>query len=171
MKKLMLLASLIASMCLTANLMAADPAQNPSAKGEDIVATINALMDQVSRTAETLDAQKTVAILTDAPDAVFFFCSKPYSKAALAKALAEIYGTLTSMKINMTKTQVTVLGPDAAVWTATGTTSSVGKSGETFEESLTETWIWKKIDGQWRVIHYHESVARPGPASAPRPQP
>ncbi len=164
MKKIILLMSLVASTCVIASLTAADAVQNKNTKDEDIVTTINALMDNVSRTAETLDAKKALSVLTDDKDAVFFFCSKPYNRQELEKKLAKIYGNLSSMKINMNKPSVKVLAPDAAVWIATGTSSSVSKSGEKYEELLTETWIWKKIDGKWKVIHYNESATTPDPA-------
>ncbi len=124
----------------------------------EIGATINKLMDQLMRTAETLDAEKTLAPLTQDKDAVFFFDAKPYTLKELSHVLRGIYGNLKNMSIKMDKAQVKVLGKDAAVWIACGKGQSVGKTGQIFEEYLTETWIWQKIAGQWQVVHYHESV-------------
>ncbi len=123
-----------------------------------IAATITKLMDELSRTAETLDAEKTLAPLSKDKDAVFFLDSKPYTRSELVHYLGKIYGSLRSMSIKMDSNSVKVLGPDAAVWIACGKGKSVSKSGESFEEYLTETWIWQKIDGKWQVTHYNETV-------------
>jgi len=132
-----------------------------NAEKEEIKATICKLMDKVSRTAETLDAAKALSVLSDDPKMVFFFDSKLYTKAELIKTLTEIYSKLESMKITMHTPTVQVLGPDTAVWTATGQAESVAKTGERYTEMLTETWIWKKESGEWRVVHYTESVKIP----------
>ena len=115
-------------------------------------------MDQLTRTAETLDAEKTLAHLTQDRDAVFFLDSKPYTLKELTHFLRGMYGNMKSLSIKMDKTYVKVLGNNAAVWIACGKGKSVGKTGQLFEEYLTETWIWQKIEGQWQVVHYHESV-------------
>lgn len=133
-----------------------DSAKQGDAK---IAATINKLMEELSRTAETLDAEKTLAPLTQDKDAVFFFDSKPYTRNELTHLLRGIYGDLKSMSIKMDKTSVKVLGDNAAVWIACGKGKSVSKSGQSYEEYLTETWIWQKIEGKWQVVHYHESAA------------
>ncbi|MCX5678867.1 MAG: nuclear transport factor 2 family protein [Candidatus Omnitrophica bacterium] len=146
--------------CLILIMPAFSSEQADTAK-EEIKATICELMNRVTSTAETLDAAKTLSVLSDDPDAVFFFGSKPYSKAELVRTLAEAYGKLKSMKISMNAPKVEVLGADAAVWTATGRADSVGKSGESYTEMLTETWIWQKQSGIWRVVHYNESVTVP----------
>ncbi|MDD5679305.1 MAG: nuclear transport factor 2 family protein [Kiritimatiellae bacterium] len=124
----------------------------------EIAATINKLMSQLTQTAETLDAEKTLAPLTQDKDAVFFFDSRPYTLKELTHALRGMYGNLKSMSIKMDKTYVKVLGNNAAVWIACGKGKSVDKTGQLFEEYLTETWIWQKTEGPWQVVHYHESV-------------
>lgn len=137
-----------------------------TAEKERITASVCEQMNTLMRTAETFDAAKALTVLSDDADAVFFFDSKPYSKQKLIEALTTIYATLSSMKTDMGKPRVTVLGPDAAVWTATGTVRSVGKTGEIYVEALTETWIWQRQNGAWRVVHSHESVAVPGTTPA-----
>lgn len=131
---------------------------------EETVSTIIKLMDNVSRTAETFDAKKALSVLSDSKDAVFFLNGKAYTKQAIIAQLTKIYGSLKTMKIDMYKPVVKLLSPDTAVWIATGKGSSITKSGKKYDESLTETWIWQKIDGKWQVIHYHETAV-PAPGS------
>lgn len=131
---------------------------------DETVATIIKLMDQVSRTSETFDAEKALSVLTDEKGAVFILNAKSYTKPEIIAELKRIYGSLKSMKISMDKPVVKLLSPDTAVWIATGKGSSVMKSGEKYDEILTETWIWQKRDGKWQVIHYHENC-QPGSPS------
>ncbi len=146
---------------LGVRLPAAEPPPLSAAEQARVKATVGGLMDQLSRHAEALDAVKTLAVLSDEPDAVFLFCGKPYTKPQLVRTLTEMYGTLRSLKITMKPPTVTVLGADAAVWTTTGTAVSVNQEGETFTEELHETWVWQRRGGQWRVVHSHECVATP----------
>ena len=120
---------------------------------DETVSTIIKLMDQVSRTAETLDAEKALsAVLTDDKGAVFTLNAKSYTKPEIIAKLGKIYSSLKSMNITMNKPVVKLLAPDTAMWTATGKGSSIMKSGQKYEEILTETWIWQKINGKWQVI-------------------
>ncbi len=141
-------------------LIAADSAVRQQ-NDTEISNTIRRLMEELNRTAnETLDAEKTLASLTKDKDAVFFFDSKPYRREELIDCLRKLYGSLSTISMKMSQIRVKVLGPDAAVWIACGKGQAVGKSGESSEEFLTETWIWQRIEGRWQVVHYHESVTR-----------
>jgi uncharacterized protein (TIGR02246 family) len=167
MRHYILIAAGVVFMGACATLRGAEAGTPPAAReDEQIKATVGALMEKLSRTAETFAAEKALAVLSDDADAVFFFDSKPCSKRQLIDTLTTIYATLQSMKINMDKPTITVLGPDAAVWAATGTATSVSKAGETFVETLNETWVWQRRNGAWRVVHSHESVAAPAATPA-----
>ncbi len=124
----------------------------------EVAAAVAKLMDELTRTAQTLDAEKTLAPLSKDKDAVFIFDSKPYTRSELAHCMGKIYGSLKTMSMKWDMECVKVLGPDSAAWIACGKGKSVSKSGESYEEYLTETWIWQRIDGKWQVVHSHESV-------------
>lgn len=151
--------SILIVLATPCGLRAADPGSVRQDQVE-IAATINQLMEKITRVAiETLDAEKTLAPLSKDKESVFFFDAKPYTRSELLHCVGRMYGLLKTMSIKMDRVQVKVLGPDAAVWIACGKGKSVSKSGESYEEFLTETWIWQRIEGQWQVTHYHESVA------------
>jgi hypothetical protein len=159
MRKILLgTVSILLFFATTFRLPAAAP-ESATKTNLEIAATIEKLMDELSRTAETLDAEKTLAPLSKDKDAVFFLDSKPYTRSELIHYLGKLYGALKTMSIKMDRKCVKVLSPDAAVWIACGKGKSVSKSGESFEEYLTETWIWQRIEGKWQVIHYNETVA------------
>jgi len=124
----------------------------------EVAATVGKLMDELTATAQTLDAEKTLVPLSKDKDAVFFFDSKPYTRSELAHYMGKIYGSLKTMSMKWDRKYVKALGSDAAVWIAIGKGNSVSKTGESYEEFLTETWIWQRIDGKWQVVHSHESV-------------
>ncbi|MEI6422596.1 MAG: nuclear transport factor 2 family protein [Lentisphaerota bacterium] len=154
----MFFAAVISISILCLNSLNAADNDSPKQDNAEIAATINKLMEQISRTAETLDAEKTLAPLTKDKDAIFFLDSKPYTLNELTHSLKGIYGNLKSMSIKMDKTCVKVYGNKAAVLIACGKGKSVSKTGQSYEEYLTETWIWQKTEAKWQVIHYHESV-------------
>lgn len=135
-----------------------------AAKNAEIVTTITKLMAELSQSAETLDAAKTLAPLTTDKEALFIFDSKLYTREKLVETLAAMYAQMKSMKIKMDPPKVRVLGPDAALWVATGTADSVDKAGAVFHERLIETWVWQRLDGKWQVVHYHEGVDSRPPA-------
>ncbi len=155
--KMLLFASVL--LAAFANLNALDSDPSAPAKDSELSAAVDAMMQDLMRRAETLDAEKTLDVLSRDKGALFFLDSKPYSREELVHYLGSIYRNLKSMKTKMDNICVKKLGPDAAVWIAVGKSKSQDKSRKNYEEYLTETWIWQKKDGKWEVVHSHESVA------------
>jgi uncharacterized protein (TIGR02246 family) len=61
----------------------------------------------------------------------------------------------------MTNPTVTVLGPDAAVFSASGHFVAFPKSGETLASDAAWTFVWVKRDGEWTLLDSHQSLPRP----------
>ncbi|MCE9552774.1 MAG: nuclear transport factor 2 family protein [Planctomycetes bacterium] len=63
--------------------------------------------------------------------------------------------------VNMTMStpQVRILGPDAAVISYARLTQRLGADGAPVTSRTEETRIWQRIDGRWRHVHFHRSVA------------
>ena len=66
--------------------------------------------------------------------------------------------------------------PDMKVWTmgdhavqaGTWKQTQVNKDGQGRDIAGRATILWRKVDGQWRVWHYHASVTPTRPAPRPR---
>jgi ketosteroid isomerase-like protein len=121
---------------------------------------IDMMMAEVSANAERVDVDKTFRYISRGKDAVYFMNDKKYDAETLLKEFAGIFGGLKYQKLIFNYKHVIVLGPDAAVWTASGIGTSESQDGTKYVETLTETWLWQKISGRWVVTHYHESTGR-----------
>lgn len=62
-----------------------------------------------------------------------------------------------------------VLGPDAAVFTASFDWTGVDTSGAQAEVAGVWTTIWSRTDEGWKFVHGHESLLPPPPDSVQRP--
>jgi len=76
MRKIIPLMALIMCASVASSLTGAEAGRPDRSGDEEVKSAINKLMDQTMRTAETLDAERTLAMLTD-DNPVFFFDSKP----------------------------------------------------------------------------------------------
>ena len=54
--------------------------------------------------------------------------------------------------------RIAVLAPDVAVLTALANWTAYFKDGTTFTSDFAHTWVAEKIDGEWKMIHAHQSV-------------
>jgi hypothetical protein len=64
-----------------------------------------------------------------------------------------------SWKIEVTNPVVQVLGPDAAVIGFTGKAEMVSIDGNVSDAGTgAYTYVWKKINGHWKIVHIHESA-------------
>jgi len=57
------------------------------------------------------------------------------------------------------ETKVTALAPDLALLTSKGNFEILWNTGEQTNDIFLLTFIWKKEESSWKVIHFHESFA------------
>jgi len=124
----------------------------------EVTGTIDVMMQTMIAFAEKADVDQTFTDLSPDKKAVFFINDKVYDRKSLLEAFRETFGKLRSQKIQLKAPKVFLLGPDAAVWVAHGKGITQDKEGVSRTEALTETWVWKRDQGKWKVIHYHESA-------------
>lgn len=124
----------------------------------EITGTIDVMMKTMIAFAEKADIEQTFTDLSPDKKAVFFVNDKVYDRKSLLEAFRETFGKMRSQKIQLKDSKVILLGPDAAVWIAHGKGVTQDKEGGARKEALTETWVWQRDQGKWKVIHYHESA-------------
>ncbi len=157
MKNIIILGLAVMAAC---PLCAQGVVQSAAAQDEAAVrSAVSGMMDAVMRSAEKMDVEQIFAPLSHDQKAVFFFGFQPFTRDALIPFFRQAYGQAKSQSIRLTHTDVKVLGPDAALWLGWGTGRIDWKDGRVTEQALAETWLWQRVDGQWKVIHSHESAA------------
>lgn len=67
---------------------------------------------------------------------------------------------LRSQEMNVEKKKITVLSEDNALLTADGNFNAILNDGRNISGKFAWTFIYSKIDGEWKVIHSHMSNPR-----------
>ena len=62
------------------------------------------------------------------------------------------------LSYNYNHKNITVISPNTALWTGTGTTNVVLDDGRDFINDFAETIIFVLQEGQWKVLHAHRSA-------------
>ncbi len=133
-------------------------ADGPGSEQNMIVSSIQALMNETIASAERADVNAAFSHLSEEDGATFFLGNRAFDRDTLISFFGEAYESIKSQEIRVSRSNVTVLAPDAALWTGFGVGRTIGKSGEETLYSFTETWVWQKRAGRWVVTHYHESA-------------
>ncbi len=130
----------------------------PEAEKGIIVRSIQALMNETIAAAEKADVEATFSHLSEDEGAMFFLGNRAFDRETLLSFFQEFYRDIALQEIRVSRSDVTVLAPDAALWTGFGVGRTVAKTGEETLYSFTETWVWGKSGDKWVVTHYHESA-------------
>jgi uncharacterized protein (TIGR02246 family) len=78
---------------------------------------------------------------------------------AAAEAQRVYWAQLFRAAYNVEKTEVTVLSPDIAIATNTGTALEVPRIGEHRSGRFVSTMVWHRRPQGWRIIQVHESTS------------
>ena len=134
-------------------------AQGPAAKRvEDEVLAVHRAM---ARAAEALDADTLFSYMLDTTQGsiVQNGVITPTRKEALDLTRTRLQG-MKSVSYHWDHEYVSVLSPDVAVVTASGTSSATTASGGAFTAVLAQTVVFVRRDGQWKALHAHQSSPR-----------
>lgn len=75
------------------------------------------------------------------------------------KKMPQFFVDSKSWKIEVINPVVQVLGPEAAVIGFTGKAEMVSKDGTVSDAGTgAYTYVWKRINGHWKIVHIHESA-------------
>lgn len=118
---------------------------------------INALMAQIIGSSEKLDTSVLENYLGDSPGARFYLQGRPYGKKSFPAALKELWAPYSGQKIQVMEPGTIVFTPDSAMWLAQTSGIATAKDGSQTGLSFSETWLWQKEEGAWKVVHCHLS--------------
>jgi uncharacterized protein (TIGR02246 family) len=127
-----------------------------------VTAQIEAALKQAMEGAAAVDAEKALAISTKDED--FTFVTGDVMLVGYDAALPrfkETYAMLEKQHTDVLSSRVRLLSPDVAVLTAVGEGTYTDKAGFTSEPvGLGATLVFVRKNGEWRVTHFHQSVAK-----------
>jgi uncharacterized protein (TIGR02246 family) len=133
---------------------------NPS--DPEIVATVEAILDKTAAAAAALDAESVLSASTR--DDTFTFITSDTTLTGYDDALAafrETYALLQGQTHQNIQRHTRVLSPDVVLVWAISEGTYTDKAGFTSPPvGLGHTAVFVRRGADWRVIHFHQSVAK-----------
>jgi hypothetical protein len=135
-------------------------AQSISEK-EKIKVEIEILFEKSIKAGETLNIAGIKSNVDDELKAGFIDNGKYYESFNILMNDFEI-GTknLVSQKMNITNKRITVFSNDTVLLTADGDYSVAAKDGRTFTGKFAWTFVYVKMNEEWKIAHSHMSNPR-----------
>jgi uncharacterized protein (TIGR02246 family) len=128
----------------------------------EIVATVDAILDQVVAAAARVDAERVLSVSTQ--DDTFTFVTGDTMLTGYDEALAAFRSTYAMLKgqaHEIIERRTRVLSPDVVLVSAVSEGTYTDKAGFTSPPvGLGSTAVFVRRAGEWRVIHFHQSVAK-----------
>jgi ketosteroid isomerase-like protein len=128
---------------------------------ESIQKQIDEVTTQYNKSWETLDLEKIAAFHSAES---FLYWSSGGLSCGSNEEFRNVFGNILPMMKTWTikdisSYSVQVLGPDAAVASLLLNAESVGQDGSVSNHgSGALTYVWNRIDGDWKIVHIHEST-------------
>jgi uncharacterized protein (TIGR02246 family) len=151
---------LLPAILITAACQSQQVAVNPN--DPEIVAAVGAILDQAVAAAAATDAEGVLAASTK--DDAFTFITGDTMVTGYDEALAAFrttYALLQRQTNQIIEKRTRVLSPDVVLVSAVSEGTYTDKAGFTSPPvGLGSTAVFVRRNGEWRVIHYHQSVAK-----------
>jgi uncharacterized protein (TIGR02246 family) len=128
----------------------------------EIVAAVDAILNDTVAAAGAVDAERVLAASTG--DDTFTFLTGDTMIAGHDEALAafrKTYALLQGQTHQIIQKRTRVLSPDVVLVSAVSEGTYTDKAGFTSPPvGLGSTAVFVRRAGQWRIIHFHQSVAK-----------
>ena len=151
---------LVAAILMTAACQSNPVNVNPN--DPEIVTAVEAILDKVVAAANATDAEGVLAVSTK--DDTFTFIAGDRMLTGYDKALTafrQTYALLQGQTNQIIEKRARVLSPDVVLVSAVSEGTYTDKAGFTSPPvGIGATAVFVRRGSEWRVIHYHESVAK-----------
>jgi uncharacterized protein (TIGR02246 family) len=151
--------AVLAALVLAAACRPQPVAVNPN--DPEIVAAVGAILDKAVAAAAAIDAERVLSASTR--DDTFTFITADRMLKGYDEALAafrKTYALLQGQTHQVIERRIRVLSPDVVLVSSVSEGTYTDKAGFTFPPvGLGSTAVFVRRNGEWRVIHYHQSVA------------
>ena len=118
---------------------------------------------------ERVDLEGVWAFNATTPDYLYADTDgKLFDLAGARKSWSDSFAGFLRAKYTTRQENILVLGPDTAVHVWNGSCACTLKDGAVVNvEPLTFTSVWRRIDGAWKIVRFHESAPPPQPTTPP----
>jgi len=146
---------------LFASLIACQGAKTPMTDAERsaIEKIIIAKHAEISESASRLDANDLYSHFVNNDRGILAFDGTlTLSRDAAIELSREFYSSCKEIKTEIIEEYVTVISPETAVLSGTGTSTLILKSGDSIALTFAITIVFVFRDGEWKAVHMHEST-------------
>jgi len=129
-------------------------------ESQRIVEEILSITEKYNKTWETLDMEKVATFHSDSSFRYYRnMRSGIKSNDDFKKLMPQYMEVIKSWKMEIRNPVVQVLCENAAVIGFIGKAEMIDKDNKSSDSgSGAYTYIWKKINGEWKIVHIHEST-------------
>ena len=153
MKRVVLM--IIASLGICSSVYSQKLTQNQK---EKIASDITMLFEKSIKAAENIDSKRIADNVDDTLKAGFIDNGIFFNFFdEVMKGFNEGIKGIKSQKFNISNKTITVLADNAALLTASGNYSVALEDGRTLTGGFAWTFVYAKINGNWKIIHSHMS--------------
>ena len=131
-----------------------------SNESQKIVEEILSITEKYNKTWETLDMEKVALFHSDSSFRYYRnMRSGIKSNDDFKKLMPQYMNFIKSWKMEISNPVVQVLSENVAVIGFIGKAEMIDKDNKSSDAgSGAYTYIWKKINGEWKIVHIHEST-------------
>ena len=129
-------------------------------ESQQIVEEILSITEKYNKTWETLDMEKVAKFHSDSSFRYYRnIRSGIKSNEDFRKLMPQYMYVIKSWKMKVSNPEVQVLSENAAVIGFIGKAEMIDKDNKSSDAgSGAYTYIWKKLNGEWKIVHIHEST-------------
>jgi uncharacterized protein (TIGR02246 family) len=140
-----------------------EPAQMTPQGQESAKKEIREVIDRLLQAADALDAEALLSSYWNSPDFILLTTQGSMVDYQGAKAgFAGMYQVLTALKFTTFKDEFRFISENTVLCAWTGKCDATYKTGERATiETYAFTFVFKKLDDQWKVVYSHESASPP----------
>ena len=104
------------------------------------------------------DAEGLVSHYASAPDFYFYHDGRRATREAMSAGIRKALPAVRSLNVTYADVEVSALGSEDAMASATFTREIVMEgTGATVRQQGAVSWLWRKVGGQWLIVHGHIS--------------
>jgi ketosteroid isomerase-like protein len=124
---------------------------------EAIIVAVTARVRSFEAAERAREAEQLVAHYASVPEFHFYHDGRRASYDVMAAGVRKGLPAVRSLDVAYADVEVSALGPEYALVSATFRRQIGLDSGATIQQQGGVSWLWRKIDGRWLIVHGHIS--------------
>jgi ketosteroid isomerase-like protein len=128
-----------------------------STEREVITAAVTARVRSFEAAERARDPEQLVAHYASVPEFHFYHDGRRASYDLMVAGVRKALPAVRSLDVTYADVEVSALGPEYALVSATFRRVIGLDGGASIQQLGGVSWLWRKIDGQWLIVHGHIS--------------